>query len=104
MESHISFLVKVEGSAHSRHRSPEGVYQLDVMTRSSPVRYMAETIIQSALHHIPFLNEESNKFSIRLFSVQGEEIVSSTSRSFDKSDDVCYCGRVFDYPEILSLQ
>jgi len=104
MGQYVSFYVSVVGQAHSRHRSPEGVYQIDVLDGASSQQIAAEAALSSALRHIPFLEDDASRFSIRLFTDDGEEFVLPLTGSSPHESKACYCGRAFDYPDFIMIQ
>jgi hypothetical protein len=100
MSQYISFFVKVEGEAHSRYRSPDGVYKVDVIDDKSPVIKMASAALHEAIDTIPFLQESIHNFSVKLFSDKGDHIATTLNISTGKA---IYCGRATEYPECITV-
>lgn len=102
MGEYVKFFVKVEGIPVSAHRSPEGIYHVDVIDGIASMKQCAGAALCSAINNIPFLLDDLSRFSLRLFSNAGEEINAKTSVPVHVESLACYCGKTKEYPETIN--
>lgn len=98
-----SLYVRVECAAFSGHRNPCGIYHVEVADDKSVI-HAASAAIQIVKEHVPFLNENQNCTSIRVFSEEGSEIFTMVAVESDRVDHGSFRGRAMDHPEIITLQ
>ena len=99
--SRVSFFVKVEGHAYSRHRSPTGVYKVDVREEKT-VKHSACAAMEVARQRVPFLNENPHGFTFRTFLDNGEEVVVPKVLATQYGDHGSYDGRQLVYPTAIA--
>ena len=103
MNTYTTFLILVEGVPHSRHRSPIGLYRIDVITDNMSLDTAATSVLEAAKYNIPFLNELTLQYSVRIFLESGEEL-KLPKPTYEHDDGLtCYCGRVTDNSPIAIL-
>ena len=95
-----SFLVKVDGQCHSGHRRPQGVYKVNVLAEKT-ITHSACAALEVARDAVPFLNENVNSCSLRVFLEDGREIVVPRTLNTQHSDHGRLQGRVRCYPESI---
>jgi len=98
-----SLYVRIECEAFSGHRNPEGIYCVDVADDKS-LLHAASAAIQIVREHVPFLDENLNRTSIRVFSPEGSEILLAVEIESDQVDFGSFKGRASDHPPIIALQ
>ena len=98
-----SIFIKVEGQCHSNHRSPQGVYKVEVIPEKT-IAHSACAAIQVARYSVPFLSENPDRFTLTAFSEDGHEI--SIPRPLTTAHDHrgCFKGRSFDHPDTITIQ
>lgn len=99
----VPLYVRVDCLAHSRHRDPQGVYEVEVHKEAS-MALCASAAIQVAKDHIAFLDENVDKSTIRVFSLEGDEIIIPSQIDSDFHELGCFRGRVQDYPDTITIQ
>lgn len=99
----VPFFIKIEGQAFSNHRSPAGVFKVEVGEEASIV-HAALAAIQVAKDYVPFMDENPNCFTLRAFREDGQEVI--VPRTLTPSQDMMgfFCGRAAVYPEIITVQ
>ena len=75
------YYLLVEGSAHSAHRNPEGIYRIDVIDDETTVDITANIAIDTGKSTIPFIGEGLAQHSIRIFDDSGSEITLTQTAS-----------------------
>lgn len=98
----VTFFVRVLATPHSRHRSPEGVYKVQVRQSMDSLEEQAREARQVAFDHIPFLHENMHCSTISVFSERGNEIRIKDTFCDDISVGL-YCGRAETFPEHLTM-
>ncbi len=96
------YFVKVEGPPDNGHRNPKGIYKIDVFDEQESACRDIGAILREAIQTIPFLSENMPRFSLRLFSKEGDEIRATRSRSSNECDINIYCQRAANYPQSIS--
>lgn len=97
--------VRVDCQAHSRYRSPEGVYQVNV-PQDCHVIQQASTAVRLVRENAAFMNENADKACVRVFSAEGHEISVPLLMEDPEDDemDASFCGRAIDFPEHITIQ
>ncbi len=99
--SPLPFYIKVDGQAFSGHRDPQGIYEVEVLSDAGLV-HSASIAIEVAKEYIPFLDENSDVFTLRAFTKDGTEVVVKRSLASTDSIKTCFCGRAASYPSHLN--
>lgn len=101
--SYVPFFVKIEGQPHSQHRSPQGVYHVEVLQEES-LLHSACAALSVTKDCAPFIQENPDCFKVTVFSADGEEIVIPTLLDTVYDSVACFYGRATDYPAIITVQ
>ena len=99
----VSFFVKVDCQAHSRHRDPQGVYHVKVV-KEETILHCANAAIQIVKDHVAFIDENIDKVTIRVFSPDGDEVPVAASVDSQFCEYGSFQGRAEDYPENITVQ
>ncbi len=99
----VSLYVQVECDAYSRHRSPQGVYDVTVTDEGSIV-HAACAAMQIVKDYAPFIDENVNNVTMRVFSKDGQEIRVPQMFDSEYYEKGCFGGRVCDYPSSITIQ
>lgn len=102
-QSFIPYFVRVDCDAHSRHRSPQGVYRVEVKSTPSIVE-SACSAIQTIKDRVAFMCENTNRAIVRVFKEDGSEVRVPKYIETDECPSGAYLGRAENYPEEITLQ
>lgn len=98
-----SFFVRVECSAHSLHRDPQGVYAVEVL-EDETLLHQACAALEIVRECAPFMSENLDKTILRVFSHDGQEI--SIPKTLSARHDIvgAFLGRSLEYPDSITMQ
>ena len=99
----LPFFVKVEGQAYSNYRNPQGIYGVEVKAEKS-LAHSACAALAVARDSVPFLDENKELFTLRVYKEDGQEIVIPRSLITHFEEEGRFTGRAKDYPEEISFQ
>lgn len=99
--SPLPFYIKVDGQAFSGHRDPQGIYEVEVLSDAGLV-HSAYAALEIAKEYIPFLDENSDNFTLRAFTKDGTEVIVKRPMPLNSNTKTCFCGRVSSYPSHLN--
>lgn len=99
--SPLPFYIKVDGQAFSGHRDPQGVYEVEVLSDAGIV-HSAYAALEVAKEYVPFLDENTEFFTLRAFTKDGTEIIVKRPMNISNNIKTCFCGRVSNYPDHLN--
>lgn len=102
-QSFIPYFVRVDCDAPSRHRSPQGVYRVEVEATQSTIE-RACSAIQTIKDRVAFMCENTNRTIVRVFTEHGDEVRVPSYIETEECDSGSYLGRALDYPEVITLQ
>lgn len=97
------YFVKVEGPPENARRNPKGVYKLDVAKNTGDAGTDIDLILNEAVQIIPFLSENMPRFSLKLFSIEGDEIRAGRSVCHNECEVHVHCERARDYPAAIDV-
>jgi hypothetical protein len=98
----LPFFVKVEGQAYSNHRSPRGVWGVEVKAEKS-LAHSACAALAVARDMVPFLNENREYFTLRVYKEDGQEVVVPRSLVTHFEEEGRFTGRAKAYPEEITF-
>lgn len=99
----VPYFVRVDCEAHSRHRSPQGVYLVEV-DATKTILERACSAIQTIKDSVAFMCENTNRTIVRVFAKDGSEVLLPQHIETEDSESGLYFGRADGYPEIITLQ
>ena len=99
----LPFFIKVEGQAYSNHRSPQGIYEVKVRAEKS-IEHSACAALSVARDSVPFLDENREYFTVRVYKQDGTEVVIPRSLVTHFEEKGRFTGRATSYPEEISFQ
>ena len=103
ISSSISLFVLVECDPFTSHRDPKGVYKVELVQEKS-LLHCACAAVQLVRDYAPFVEENIDKSTLRVFSHDGSEIKIATHVDPQHLEMGLFQGRVDDFPENITLQ
>jgi hypothetical protein len=101
--SNISLFVLVECDPYSSHRDPKGVYKVELVEEKS-LLHCACAAVQLVKDYAPFVEENIDKATLRVFSDDGSEIKIATFVDPQHLEMGLFQGRADDFPESITVQ
>lgn len=102
-QSFVPYFVRVDCDAHSRHRSPQGVYRVEVEATQTTIE-RACSAIQTIKDRVAFMCENTNRAIVRVFTIDGDEVCIPRYIEPENYDSGEYLGRAVEYPESITIQ